>query len=344
MQFWRLEHPDYESDYKHSYINGSLEHPFGLPGVRCDVCHQTWGGSRILAFECPTSLRGSKHLTERWPISLEQHQALQQEVKDESRKAGITVPQLHPGDDFQPCYLDVPSRPRADFLWACLGSVLVSERVRQLFESLPIVNVSYSPVTLRKVGKREARFPTPIPSTGEPEDIVHEVPLLTWTDSVGPYFEMVIQSESGYAPGAEPLSVCSGCGRETPQTIDARFVMMDSMWKGADIFFLAGTLHHSDRASSTGILLAESFLQPYEVWHKGDVRNRMGDPAKSLNSFATRSPWKRRLLFNHDGVAPNSVRVHKRIQIEQGATKLAPRSSFQKLVREHQFLFRGTPS
>jgi hypothetical protein len=67
--------------------------------------------------------------------------------------------------------------------------------------------------------------------------------LLTRTDDIGPYFELVIESDSRYAPGALPLSVCSGCGRETFPETDARFVMADSMWKGADIFFLASTLY-----------------------------------------------------------------------------------------------------
>jgi len=243
MQFWRLRKPDYDSDYKRSYINGQLEHPFGLPGVRCDVCRQTWGGQRILPFELPASLRNKKHLKERWPISLEQHQALQTEVHNEFRRVGIAAPTLRPGDDFQPCYLDIPSRPRADLIWGSLASVVISERVRQLLDSLKISSVSYSPVTLRKIGKRESRLPAPIPSTGEPEDIIHEVQLLSSTDSIGPYFELVIQSESGYAPRAEPLSVCSGCGRATFPDTEARFVMVDSMWKGADIFFLASTLY-----------------------------------------------------------------------------------------------------
>lgn len=243
MKFWRLEHPDYDSDYKHSCVNGELQHPFGLPGVRCDVCRQTWGGSRILPFELPASLRTHKHLKERWPISLERHQALQREVQEEFRRAGIVVPSLQPGDDFQPCYLDIPSRPRADFIWGCLGSVVISERVRRLFESLCLKSVSYCHVTLRKVGKREARLPAPIPSTGEPEDIIMEVPLLSRSDTVGPYFELVIQSVSGYAVGVQPLHVCPGCGRETFQDDKARFVMVESMWKGADIFFLASTLY-----------------------------------------------------------------------------------------------------
>ena len=243
MQFWRLKHPEYDSDYDQSYINGFLEHPFGLPGVDCNVCGQTWGGSRILSVELPATLRGHKHLKERWPISLEQYEALQREVEEEFQRKGIVVPSLRPGDDFQPCFLDIPSCPRADFLWSCLGSVVISERVRKLLESLSVVRVSYSPVSLRKVGKKDAQLPAPIPSTGEPEDIIQEVPLLIGTAAIGPYFELVIESESGYAPGALPLSACPGCGLETFPTTDARSVMVNSMWKGADIFFLASTLY-----------------------------------------------------------------------------------------------------
>ena len=243
MKFWRLLHPDYESDYKHSYINGYLDHPFGMPGVECDVCHQTWGGSRILSIECPVSFRKHKNLKKRWPLPLEQHEALQRDVLNELHSAGAKLSSLRPGDDFQPCFLDIPSRPRADFIWGCLGSVIVSERIRQLFESLQIERVSYCPVTLRKVGKREAGLPAPIPSSGEPEDIIREVSLLKRTDSVGPYYELIIESESDYAPTAEPTSVCSGCGRETFPETDARLVMVDSMWKGAEVFFLASTLY-----------------------------------------------------------------------------------------------------
>lgn len=187
MKFWCLEEPEYASDYQDTYINGSLDHPFGLPGVECDVCKQTWGGGRVLSMTCPASLRRHKNLKDRWPIPLELHQALRRKIQTVLRKKGIAVPVLGPGDDFQPCYLDIPSRPRADFLWASVGSAVISQRVRELFESLRIREVSYWPVKLRKVGKREARLPAPIPSTGEPEDIIHEVPLLARTDSVGPY-------------------------------------------------------------------------------------------------------------------------------------------------------------
>jgi len=243
MHFWRLNHPDYESEYKLYYINGSLVHPYGLPGVRCGVCHQTWGGSRILPFECPVSLRRHRHLNERWPVSLEEHRALQLEVQSELRKVGVVASRLYPGDDFQPCYLDIPSIPRADFIWACLGSVVISQRIRTLLESLRVEHVSYYPVTLREVGTWGTSRIPPRPLSGEPEDVINEVvPPLSRTDSIGPYFELVVQTESGRAPGAEPDSICGGCGRETYPDKADRLVMRESMWKGADIFFLASTL------------------------------------------------------------------------------------------------------
>jgi len=243
VRFWRITEFNHQSDYAHSYINGSLDHPFGLPGVHCDVCDSTWGGARILPVVCPTSLRCHTHLRECWPISLEQHTALQLEVRDEFLRYGVDVPPLRPGDEFQPCYLDIASRPEADFLWSSLGSMVVSTRVRQLFKSLNVDGIEFCPVTLRKVGRRDANLPAPIPSTGEPEDIIDEVPLLKRTESIDPYFELVVQTESRYAPGAEPSSICSGCGHATFPESDERFKMVESMWKGAAVFFLAGTLH-----------------------------------------------------------------------------------------------------
>jgi hypothetical protein len=112
-----------------------------------------------------------------------------------------------------------------------------------LFESERIGGAGFCPVTLRRIGKRAAKLPPPMPSTGEPEDIIEEVPLLTRTESVGPYYEMVILSDSAYPPGGEPVSVCSGCGRESIDDEKRQIVMRPSMWQDGDIFFLATTLH-----------------------------------------------------------------------------------------------------
>ena len=144
--FWRLTAPDYDSNYRHTFINGSLKHAFGLPGVECESCGATWGGSRILAMPCPDEMRQRKELNDRWPISGEAHRRLRAEVATAIRKNGHVVEELRPGDSFQPGFLEVPSKPQADFLWASLGSVVVSERIRELLEEAGCRGVQLKPV------------------------------------------------------------------------------------------------------------------------------------------------------------------------------------------------------
>jgi hypothetical protein len=242
-KFWRMDHPDYESDYAHTFINGSLDHPFSLPGVNCPVCKQTWGGSRILPSQCPESLQRRKEIKDPWPIPLVEHKKLQTEALTALRGEGVEVASLCPGDRLQPCYLEVPSRPRADFLWSSIGSVVVSHRIKDLFEKHVITEVAFAKVGLRKVGKREAELPPLIPASGEPEDLINEAPLLTNISTIGSYYELIALNESGYPPGGTPKSICSGCGRPDVDNRKRRVVMTPEMWKGDKIFFLATTLH-----------------------------------------------------------------------------------------------------
>ena len=243
MTFWRVKSPDYESDYKDSYINGSLEHPFGLPGVKCDVCEDTWGGSRILPFECPDSFRNHKNIIDAWPVTRSEHENLQKEIMDALQIIAPTFVGLRPGDDFQPCFLDVPSRPRADFLWSSIGSLIVSERIKNELIDSCSDDIAACPVILRKIGKREAKLPSPMPSTGEPEDIIVEVPVLKDKSEVGLYFEILILKESEYPPGGTPIKICSGCKRPDVDNSTRQLIMIPEMWKGDDIFFLATTLY-----------------------------------------------------------------------------------------------------
>jgi Protein of unknown function (Gmx_para_CXXCG) len=243
LKFWRVNHPNYNSDYAHTFMNGALDHPFSLPGVNCPVCKQSWGGSRILPYQCPESLRRRKEIRNSWPISLAEHKKLQMEVLIALRGEGFKIDSLEPGDSLQPCYLDAPSRPRADFLWSSIGSLVVSHRIKDLFEKHAIAEIEFAKVELRKVGKREARLPPPIPVSGEPEDLINETPLLTDTSKIGPYYELIILNESGYPPGRAPKSICSGCGRPDVDDRRRRIVMTPEMWKGDKIFFLATTLY-----------------------------------------------------------------------------------------------------
>ena len=239
--------PEYGSDYRYSYINGSLEHPFGLPGVDCDVCGQTRGGSRVLPYDYPESLRSHKKAKDRWPIPRSEHSALQEQLLKQLGLEGAPFVDLRPGDSFQPCYLDVPSRPRADFLWSRSGVLVVSERIKESLVSLCRDEIAVRPITLRKVGKREAKLAAPMPSTGEPEDIIHEVPLLSDKAGVGPYYEIFPLKESDVPHNRPVKSVCSGCRREDVDVVYPHNVnrprMADEIWRGESVFFLATTLY-----------------------------------------------------------------------------------------------------
>ena len=246
MRFWRLTYPDYDSDYRNSYINGNLEHPFGLPGVDCDVCGKTWAGSRVLPYEYPQSLRSHKKATDRWPIRPSEHADLQKQLFNQLGLAGEPFVDLCPGDRFQPCYLDVPSRPRADFLWPSLGVLVVAERIKELPIALCGDEIAVWSITLRKIGKREARIAVPMPSAGEPEDIIHEVPLLSDSTGVGPYYAILPLRESGVPRNRAVKSACSACHRrdvEVVYPIDVnRPRIAEEIWRGDSVFYLATTL------------------------------------------------------------------------------------------------------
>jgi Protein of unknown function (Gmx_para_CXXCG) len=243
VRFWRIESPEYDSDDKHTSVNGSLEHPFGLPGVACDVCGDRWGGSRILPFDCPESFRHHEKLTNRWPISRAEHEALQKELMASIPFQGHPFIGLRPGDDFQPCFLDVPSRPRADFLWSSIGSLVVSERIKNALVESCAADIAVCPVTIRKIGKREAKLPLPMPSPGKPAGMIDEVPILKDTSAIGPYFEVLILKESEYPPSGTPTRLCPGCRRPDVASSTRELRMTPDMWKGDTIFFLATTLY-----------------------------------------------------------------------------------------------------
>lgn len=267
MNFWRIKSPDYESDYVDSYINGAVEHPFGLPGVNCDVCGETWGGSRILPYGCPDSFRNHKNIIDAWPITQSEHESFQKEIIDTLQINGFPFIILRPGDDFQPCFLDVPSRPNADFLWSSIASLIVSERVKNALFNYCSADIEICPVTLRNIGDRSAKLHPPIPSSGEPEDIISEVPIIKDSSKIGPYFEILMLKESGYPPGGTPNKICPGCKRLNVDNLTGELRMTPEMWKGDNIFFLATTLYivvtdkvkeHVERIRPTNVVFEKS--------------------------------------------------------------------------------------
>ncbi len=239
--FWRMDAPKY-GDYKSAFINGELEHPYQLPDIKCDVCS---GGNcsedMILPYECPVEWREEAFMDSEAVGPSEFEKLVGKLQKTVPRSLRLPTTLIRPGCELQPCFLDIPSKPTADFLWCYIGSVVVSERVKALFDALKVASVRFCPVSLRKVGTRSAKLPSPIPSTGEPEHIINEVRVRISPKSAPRYYEMVILAKSKPPPGATPTEVCSICGAKTLDWSKRRPIMLASMWTGDDIFLVDTT-------------------------------------------------------------------------------------------------------
>jgi hypothetical protein len=273
LRFWQISSPDYPSDYQDSYINGSFEHPMNFPGIYCDFCTNSWSwaGTRSLPYECPESLRHEIIRGSRQSIPRTEHLALQIKLLYALGIQGQPFVDIRPGYSFPPGYLDVPSLPRADFLWP--GSrMLVSERVRDALVSLCGDHVAAFRVIPRKIGKRNAKLPAPIPRSGEPEDIIYEAPLVSTTTEVGPYFEIVPRQASNEPPDRIIESTCAACGWvKSKVSYGVRrgpLRMANDTWGGHSIFYLGGTLHMivTDGVRRALQALRPSNLQLSEVW------------------------------------------------------------------------------
>jgi len=243
MRFWQLSAPEYASDYQQANINGSIDWDLQFPTVDCDVCLTSWEGSRPQAYLCPESLRCEMSTRDhKRSLFHSEHVKLQKKFLDELNLQGEPFLTLRPGGRFPPLQLDIPSRPRADFLWP-FGAVVVSARIRDLLVDLCHQDVAIFPVNLRKVGRREAKLPTPIPRSGEPEDIINEAPLLADTSGIEPYFEVVPRQQSREHRVIE--SQCGACGwikTKVIQTKKWERRMVEDHWNGERIFYWGGTL------------------------------------------------------------------------------------------------------
>src|SRR5262249_40601869 len=148
-------------------INGTVDHPYTLPGIQCDCCQQTWiAPSRVLPIECPTSM--GRELAPR-SVSFSRFCEIRDAIAS-ARKCKAA--DLLPGNSLLPSSMAIPSRPQADFLWGSLGSLIVSERIKNTFVQAAFSGILFFPIMITKIGRREATLPPPIPESGEPDDIM----------------------------------------------------------------------------------------------------------------------------------------------------------------------------
>ena len=214
-----------------------------MPGLDCSVCKKTYGNVHVVPYFCPERFVKHKSLLKKWPIPQDEHLSLQRQIKEELEASNIDTGNFPSIYDFQPVHLKLPSRPKSDFLWSTTGGVIVSAKVKALFEQHEISCVEFCLAVIDKVGKRASIKPIPIASTGEPEDIIQEVEGELNPAEFGPLYEMVITSVSGRPPGAEVTSQCPACGREEFDQAKRVLMLTEGMIPPTNVFILATTLH-----------------------------------------------------------------------------------------------------
>jgi hypothetical protein len=237
---WFLLSPSDSDDYQHAYVHGEVEYVHHLPATSCSDCSRPVATYSVLPFGCPEELRTEKLLTTGL-VSPQTYDALRKQIA--ARLNAEQEAYLQPGAAFMPGLLDVPSKPRADFLWAELGGPLVSERVREAITRVCADDVYFTDISYRRVGRRSAKALAPIPNSGEPEDVIHTVPLTKSVIGLPAYSRLNVRQESALPADARDSPICPGCGRPKHPTREARPAMTLSMWRGHNLFYLATTLN-----------------------------------------------------------------------------------------------------
>jgi hypothetical protein len=265
LRFFRMRSPEYRSCHQDLFINGNLEHIYRFPGVSCKVCQATYGGSRILSDAAPPQIRNDHRFKSRWPISYEEHAAMQKEIAGYLNKEFVSFVTFRPGDNFQPAYLNIPSKPTADFLWPNIRSFVVSERMKKLVFDELSGTVEIVPIQLRKIAKPSANLPPdflPSELSAMRKPQAECIDSDDSDDAIGPYYQILVRAESDYPTGGAPLSVCSVCKREYIEEEKRELIMKEEMWRGQPIFFLKTTLY---------IVVTESLVEKIRQTHATNV-------------------------------------------------------------------------
>jgi hypothetical protein len=56
-RFWRLQQPEYGSDYQSTYVNGDFDRSHAMPGIKCETCGATWASSHVMPYACPVAMQ-----------------------------------------------------------------------------------------------------------------------------------------------------------------------------------------------------------------------------------------------------------------------------------------------
>lgn len=212
MKYWLIEKPQYlRGDTESRKKNGVGKYRYSMPGYRCEECG-TYGGAYVLGLECPDSLRGRNELIDRWPISADAYLRLCAEVKQKLQNDVV----LLPGSSFQPLKLVTEPSCRNVLIWPAIGSIVVRQDIKELFEREAVTGVNFFEVEM--TSRKEKKM------TG---------------GSV--LYNMVVIARSGLPSNFTIRSICKLCGREDILVPD-HFYIENNLVPSDDVFYLGSTL------------------------------------------------------------------------------------------------------
>jgi len=245
--FWRLAQPQ-QDDYRAIFVNGEVRCEHELPTVGCRTCARVRWSGRVLPVDCPPAWRSRPAVSPRprreHRITNAAFAELRAKLDPDVGPLPSTLGGLEPGDRFQPVLVRVPSRPSADFLWPGVGDLLVSERVRSLWEHEAFTGAVFSRTEFERVGRRAADAALR-PRGGEPEGMLRRAVPVADTNDLPRYWFITVTGTSELPPGVDASSVCAECGRAVVPAFGSarRIVFEPRMWRGDDVALLATTLH-----------------------------------------------------------------------------------------------------
>jgi uncharacterized double-CXXCG motif protein len=223
-------YPDNDWGKKYTIDAG---HKWGLPGLRCSVCHQTWSNTGLAYPEIDlSSLPNNKRYLDFWPVPLDVFTSLCEPLMPLAPDGAL----LLPGTNFGPL-IGTLKGEFGDFIWPIDWWLLIQEtalaRLREASLNLPIAVKTQ----IKTQGKRKVEM-----------------------------MEFQIMPHGKIAPASFNAAIgepCSGCGRRETPSLQKVVVERNSIPRGVDLFRLSNF--------TTIILATEKFVDAVGRLHLSDI-------------------------------------------------------------------------
>ena len=235
-EYWTIDRPEYDDEDQDAFVNGTAVAPHETPRIECRTCGQTWIGGRVHPFFCPVQFAGIEIAWNEMMIEEAEFKKLRRRVNRVLRAQGHPDFDLRPGDDFQPFMLDLPSRPRYDFLWSGFASVFVTKKVRDLFIEAEVSGIVFCDARVRKVGRSEPFDEPPVSGIGDDDFFIDDIPLEEYPEKFGPRYQMVVVSRIDFPPETENLRLCPKCDNIDREDEERGIVIDEQFLPDTDVF------------------------------------------------------------------------------------------------------------